>query len=172
MGGVLLNQASHHVDLIQWMGGPIESVFAKKKTMNHNIEVEDTAVVVIEFKNGAFGVIEATTCAYPKNLEGSLTILGEKGSVKVGGFAVNKMEVWNFKDQDEKDEEKTNCSTNPPDVYGFGHKEFFKNVIKVLRGEEPPATDGEEGRKSLELIEAIYESVKTKKEIMLPLHRG
>jgi len=168
-GGVLMNQASHHVDLIQWFGGPVKSVFAKKKTFNHDIEAEDTAIVIIEFESGALGLVEATTCTYPENLEGSLTILGEKGSAKVGGFAVNKMETWKFEDKKPEDTNILASSTNPPDVYGFSHLEYFKNVAGVLKRKEQAFTDGKAGRKSLEIIEAIHKSVAEKREIDLPL---
>ncbi len=166
-GGVLMNQASHHVDLVRWFGGEVDSVFAKTATVTHDIEVEDTAAAVIKFKNGTLGVIEATTCVYPKNLEGSLTVIGEKGVVKIGGFAVNKMDTWEFKDYQTEDDVSRSKSTNPPDVYGFGHIEFYKKVVDVMKNNGCAAIDGEEGKKSLQLIEAIYESEKTGKEIKL-----
>jgi UDP-N-acetyl-2-amino-2-deoxyglucuronate dehydrogenase len=170
-GGVLMNQASHHVDLLQWMLGEVETVKAYTATLNHNIETEDTAVAILRFKNGAMGVIEATTCVFQKNLEGSLIILGDKGSVKIGGFAVNKMETWNFEDYTTDDEIYCSNSTNPPDVYGFGHLEYFQNVIDVLLGRAKPYTDGFEGRKSLELILAIHQSAISGQEVKLPLRK-
>jgi predicted dehydrogenase len=167
-GGVLTNQASHHVDMLEWMMGDVESVFAKANTSLANIEAEDTAVVTLKFKNGALGIIEATTASRPKDLEGSISILGEKGSVVIGGFAVNKMEHWAFKE--ERDEDKTvleDFSVNPPNVYGFGHQAFYEYVVDCLVNEGPHLVDGLTGRKSLELINAIYESIETGKEVFL-----
>ncbi len=166
-GGVLLNQASHHVDLIQWFGGPIESVQAKVATLNHDIEVEDTAVAVLKFKSGALGIIEATTCTFPQNIEGSLSVLGKTGTVKIGGFAVNKIDYWAFKDNQNEDQIIEQTSTFPPDVYGYGHRLFLKNVVEVLQGNAKPLTDGHGGRKSLEVIMAIYKSAETGKEVRL-----
>lgn len=167
-GGVLTNQASHHVDLLEWMLGEPEAVFARSTTALADIETEDTAVVVIRFKSGALGVVEATTAARPRDLEGSLSILGEKGAVEIGGFAVNQMKTWAF--SDERDEDATilnDFSVNPPDVYGFGHKTYYEHVRNCLRGDGPHLVDGLEGRKSLELISAIYESIETGKDVPL-----
>ena len=167
-GGVLTNQASHHVDLLEYMMGEVESVFAKSKTALVDIEAEDTAVVVLKFKNGALGIIEATTAIRPKDLEGSISVLGEKGSVEIGGFAVNKMLHWNFADKvDEDDEVIENYSVNPPNVYGFGHKEYYDHVIDCIVNDKEQLVDGFTGRKSLELICAIYESIETGKEVFL-----
>lgn len=167
-GGVLTNQASHHVDLLEWMLGDVESVFAKGATMLVNIEAEDTAVVLLKFRNGALGVIEATTAMRPKDTEGSLSILGEKGSVVIGGFAVNKMETWQFEDVCEDDAEvMEKYSVNPPDVYGFGHKTYYNHVVSCIEGGSGQIVDGLEGRRSLELIMAIYESIETGKEVFL-----
>lgn len=166
-GGVLMNQASHHIDLVRWLGGDVKSVFAKIAIQTHNINVEDTGLVLLKFKNGALGVIEATTCAYPKNLEGSITVLGEKGSVKVGGPVVNKLEMWEFKDYRNDDEVYTKHSITPPNVYGFGHIEVYKNIIGSLINNKDPLIDGIEGRKTLQLILAIYESARTGKEVFL-----
>jgi len=164
-GGVLTNQASHHIDLLEWMMGDVESVFAKSETALVNIEAEDTAVVVIKFSNGALGLIEATTAIRPKDLEGSISILGEKGSVEVGGFAVNEMKVWNFTDDIDNEDIFKNYSVNPPNVYGFGHKAYYDHVIDCIQNKKQHLVDGLEGRKSLELINAIYESIETGKEI-------
>ena len=167
-GGVLTNQASHHIDLLEWMMGDVESVMAKSATAGSAIETEDTAVVILKFENGALGVIEATTATRPKDLEGSISILGEKGSVEIGGFAVNEMKVWNFTRTIEEDEDIINkCSVNPPNVYGFGHKEYLEHVIDCIRNNKKGLVDGLEGRKSLELIMAIYESIETGKEVFL-----
>jgi len=167
-GGVLANQASHHVDLLEWMMGDVESVFAKSATQLVQIETEDTAVVVLKFRNGALGVIEATTATRPKDLEGSISILGERGTVEIGGFAVNEMKVWNFTDDRPEDAEVVSrYRQNPPDVYGFGHVEYLKNVINSIRNNTRALVDGLEGRRSLELITAIYESIETGREVFL-----
>ena len=167
-GGVITNQASHHIDLLEWMMGDVESVFARGATRLVDIEAEDTAVVTLKFKNGALGIIEATTATRPKDLEGSISILGEKGTVEIGGFAVNEMKVWNFLEQREGDSEVLEkYRTNPPNVYGFGHQEYYDHVVSALRTGEKQMVDGLEGRKSLELINAIYESIETGKEVQL-----
>lgn len=167
-GGVLTNQASHHVDLLEWMMGDVESVFAKSKHALADIEAEDTAVVILKFRNGALGVIEATTAIRPKDLEGSISILGETGSVEVGGFAVNEMKTWNFSatlDGDSDVIEK--YSVNPPNVYGFGHQAYYEHVVDCLENDTAQLVDGLQGRKSLELINAIYESIETGQEVPL-----
>ena len=168
-GGAFMNQASHYVDLIQWLMGPVESVMAKTATLARRIETEDTGIAILKFRSGALGTIEVTMLAYPRNLEGSLTILGEKGSAKVGGTAVNKIEHWDFADPDDDDKLVEGANTNPPSVYGLGHQGYYRNVLAVLRGEAKPDTDGRAGRKSLELILGIYESAKTGREVPLPL---
>jgi len=168
-GGAFMNQASHYVDLIQWLMGPVESVMAKTATLARRIETEDTGIAILKFRSGALGTIEVTMLAYPRNLEGSLTILGEKGSAKVGGTAVNKIEHWEFAEPDEDDKLVESANTNPPNVYGLGHLGYYRNVLAVLRGEAKPDTDGRAGRKSLELILGIYESAKTGREVPLPL---
>lgn len=170
-GGAFMNQASHYVDLIQWLVGPVESVIAKTATLARRIETEDTGVAVLKFRSGALGVIEVTMLTYPKNLEGSFTLLGEKGTVRIGGTAVNRIEHWAFADHDDDDQLVDAASTNPPSVYGFGHAGYYRNVLAVLRGEAQPETDGRAGRKSLELILGIYESAKTGCEVPLPLRK-
>lgn len=167
-GGVFTNQASHHIDLLEWMMGEVESVFAKSATQLVDIETEDTGIAVLKFKNGALGIIEATTATRPKDLEGSISIMGENGTVEIGGFAVNEMKTWNFKDQHPEDQDVIKkYRQNPPDVYGFGHVEYFRNVINCIKYDEKALVDGLEGRKSLELIMAIYESIETGKEVYL-----
>jgi predicted dehydrogenase len=167
-GGVLANQASHHVDLLEWMMGPVESVFAKSATALVDIEAEDTAIVVLKFRNGALGIIEATTAARPVDLEGSISILGECGTVEIGGFAVNEMKTWKFAPALPGDEEiRARYSVNPPNVYGFGHQAYYEHVVACLANERRQLVDGLEGRKSLELISAIYESIETGREIRL-----
>jgi len=168
-GGAFMNQASHYVDLIQWLMGPVESVMAKTATLARRIETEDSGIAILKFRSGALGVIQVTMLAYPKNLEGSLTLLGEKGSAKIGGTAVNKIEHWQFADYDDDDKLVDQVETNPPNVYGLGHEGYYRNVLSVLRGEARPDTDGRAGRKSLELILGIYESAKTGREVPLPL---
>lgn len=171
-GGVLTNQASHHVDLLEWMMGPVESVVAMANTALADIETEDTAVAILRFRSGAMGVIEATTAARPKDLEGSISVLGERGSVEIGGFAVNEMRVWNFAVAEEGDSEvMARYSVNPPNVYGFGHQAYYEHVVSVLRSGLSPSVDGAEGRKSLELINAIYESVETGREVRVGSQR-
>ena len=167
-GGVFTNQASHHVDLLEWMLGDPVSVFAKSATQLVNIETEDTGVAVIKFKNGALGIIEATTAVRPKDLEGSLSIMGAKGSVEIGGFAVNEMKIWNFTEEHPDDiNVLEKYKENPPNVYGFGHVRYFENVIDAIKNNRRALVDGLEGRKSLELINAIYESIETGQEIAL-----
>lgn len=168
-GGAFMNQASHYIDLVQWLVGPVESVIAKTATMARRIEAEDSGAAVLKFRSGAIGVIEVTMLTFPKNLEGSITILGEKGSVKIGGTAVNKVEHWTFADYDDDDKLVEQANTSPPSVYGFGHEGYYRNVEAVLRGHERPDTDGRAGRKSLELILGIYESARTGCEVPLPL---
>ena len=167
-GGVLTNQASHHVDLLEWMMGDVESVFAKSKHALANIEAEDTAVVILKFRNGALGVIEATTAIRPKDLEGSISILGETGSVEVGGFAVNEMKTWSFSEALDGDSDVIEkYSVNPPNVYGFGHQAYYDHVVDCIANDSAQLVDGLQGRKSLELISAIYESIETGTEVFL-----
>lgn len=168
-GGAIMNQASHYVDLMQWLLGPVESVMAKTATQARRIEAEDSGVALLKFRSGALGVIEVSVLTWPRNLEGSITILGEKGSVKIGGTAVNKVEHWLFDAYDDDDKLVEAASTNPPTVYGFGHEGYYRNLVPVLRGRERPDTDGRAGRKSLELILGIYESAKTGREVPIPL---
>lgn len=167
-GGVLTNQASHHVDMLEWMLGEVDSVFARSATALAKIEAEDTAVVTLKFRNGALGVIEATTAVRPKDLEGSISVLGEGGTVEIGGFAVNKMKAWNFVEPMAGDDEvMEKYSVNPPNVYGFGHQAYYEHVVDCIKHNRRHLVDGLEGRKSLELINAIYESIETGKEVFL-----
>jgi UDP-N-acetyl-2-amino-2-deoxyglucuronate dehydrogenase len=168
-GGAIMNQASHYVDLMQWLVGPVESVMAKTATQARRIEAEDSGVAVLKFRSGALGVLEVSVLTYPKNLEGSITLLGEKGSVKIGGTAVNRVEHWSFADYDDDDKLVETISTAPPTVYGFGHQPYYENVLSVLQGHATPDTDGRAGRKSLELILGIYESAKTGREVPIPM---
>jgi predicted dehydrogenase len=166
-GGVLTNQASHHIDLLEWCMGDVESVFAKSVTALVDIEAEDTAVVTLKFQNGALGIIEATTAVRPKDLEGSISIMGETGSVEIGGFAVNEIKHWNFKDIKASDNNINDFSVNPPNIYGFGHKAYYEHVVDCISNDKKALVDGLVGRKSLELINAIYESIETGKEVFL-----
>ena len=155
-GGCLSNQASHYVDLVQWFGGDFIDVSAQHSTQKIKMEAEDTISVAIKFATGAIGSINATVLTYPKNLEGSLTILGEKGTVRVGGFALNKIEHWEFADEDPMDEEARKADTAPPSVYGFGHLPYYRHVFDVLDGKTEPMCTGREARKTVEIIMKAY----------------
>jgi len=169
-GGAFMNQASHYVDLLEWLIGPVESVFAYTGTLARRIEVEDTGVAAIRWRSGALGSINVTMLAYPKNLEGSVTILGEKGTVRLGGVAVNQIEHWEFADADREDDALwKDASYQTSSLYGHGHGLYYDNVIRALRGEAKPETDGREGLRSLELLVAIYESARDGKRVGLPL---
>ena len=168
-GGAFMNQASHYVDLLDWLVGPVKSVMAYTGTLARSIEVEDTGVAALEWRNGAMGSINVTMLTYPKNLEGSITILGEKGSVRVGGVAVNDIQHWEFAEPDPMDAEVKDASYRTTSVYGFGHPLYYDNVIRALRGEAEPETDGREGLKSLELLIAMYLSARDGKRVNLPL---
>jgi len=167
-GGVFANQASHHVDLLEWFLGEPVSVFAKSRRALVDIEAEDTGVAIITFKSGAIGLVEATTATRPKDLEGSLSILGASGTVEIGGFAVNEMKTWQFADAAAEDANMvTRMRETPPNVYGFGHGAYLNNVVQTIRGNGSALVDGLEGRKSLELINAIYESIASQREVVL-----
>ncbi len=166
-GGVLTNQASHHIDMLIWMMGEVESVMAKTAKRLVNIEAEDTGIAVLQFKHGALGIVEATTATRPKDLEGSLSILGEKGAVEVGGFFMNELKVWNFSKHDGMDDEVWGKFAKVPSQPAWNHTEFFRDVISSLNEGRKGLIDGLEGRKSVELINAIYESAETGKEVFL-----
>ncbi len=168
-GGAFMNQASHYVDLLDWLIGPIESVHAYTSTLERNIEVEDTGVANIKWRSGAMGSINVTMLTYPKNLEGSITILGEKGTVQVGGVAVNEIKHWEFADQDEDDVRVKDSNYQTSSVYGVGHPLYYDNVIRVLRGEAQAETDGREGLRSLETLIAMYTSARDGRRVSLPL---
>ena len=168
-GGAFMNQASHYVDLVNWLIGPLESLQAYTATLGRNIEAEDTGVISFRWQSGALGSMNVTMLTYPKNLEGSITILGEKGTVKIGGIAVNEFQHWEFEDADPDDAKVKEASYETTSVYGFGHPLYYDNVINVLRGEAEPETDGREGLKSLEVIIATYLSARDEKRITLPL---
>ena len=160
-GGAFMNQASHYVDMVQWFGGPIAEVKSITATLARNIEAEDTGSAIIRFENGAIGSINVTMLTYPKNLEGSITILGEKGTVRIGGTSMNKIEQWDFTDKEEYDDEIEQYNTNPASVYGFGHSGYYHNVIDSLQHNAIPSSNGHEGRKSLFLLEEIYRTKQT-----------
>lgn len=157
-GGAFLNQASHYVDLVQWLGGPVRSVQAKIATLARNIEAEDTGVALIEFESGTIASLNVTMLTYPKNLEGSITVIGEKGTVRIGGVALNKIEEWNFVDSCAV--ESCSHSYTTDSVYGYGHGALYENIFRKMRGEPSVTIDGEEGLKSMELFEAIYKSAR------------
>ena len=168
-GGAFMNQASHYVDLLDWIVGPVESVQAYTATLARNIEVEDTGVVSVRWRSGALGSMSVTMLTYPKNLEGSITILGEKGTVRIGGVAVNEIQHWQFSDGADDDHKVADASYETTSVYGFGHPLYYDNVIRVLRGEAEPETDGRDGLRSLELLIAAYRSARDGKRVALPL---
>lgn len=170
-GGAFMNQASHYVDLIQWLVGPVDYVTAVTGTLARHIEAEDTGAALLKFRNGAIGVIQVTMLTYPKNYEGSITILGETGTVKIGGNAVNKVEKWEFEKYDDDDSLVSDANYSTKSVYGFGHRGYYENVLDVLRKNEKATTDGREGKKSIELILAIYKAAKTNSTVPLPLDR-
>lgn len=168
-GGALMNQASHYVDLFDWLIGPVESVQAFTATLARNIEVEDTGVLSIRWRTGALGSMSVTMLTYPRNYEGSITVIGERGTVRIGGVAVNKIEHWAFDGADETDAAAAPASYETSSVYGFGHACYYDNVIKALGGEGRPDTDGREGLRSLELLSAAYLSVRDGRRVALPL---
>lgn len=168
-GGAFMNQASHYIDLLDWLIGPVDSVMAYTGTLARNIQVEDTGVAALHWRNGAMGTLNVTMLAHPKNYEGSITILGETGTVRIGGVAVNEIQHWEFGDKRPEDDTVHDASYSTTSVYGFGHPLYYDNVIKTLRGNERAKTDGREGLKSLELLIALYLSARDGKRIALPL---
>ena len=168
-GGALMNQASHYIDLLDWLIGPVESVMTYTATLARDIEVEDSGVVALRWRSGALGTVNVSMLTYPINMEGSITILGEKGTVRVGGVAVNEIQTWEFSEPRAEDAEIANASYQTTSVYGFGHALYYENVIKTLRGEAEPETDGREGLKTLELLIAMYLSSRDGNRVALPL---
>jgi UDP-N-acetyl-2-amino-2-deoxyglucuronate dehydrogenase len=168
-GGALMNQASHYIDLLDWLIGPVESVMTYTATLARDIEVEDSGVVALRWRSGTLGTVNVSMLTYPKNMEGSITILGEKGTVRVGGVAVNEIQTWEFSEFRAEDAEIENASYQTTSVYGFGHELYYDNVIKTLRGEAEPETGGLEGLKTLELLIAMYLSARDGKRVALPL---
>jgi UDP-N-acetyl-2-amino-2-deoxyglucuronate dehydrogenase len=168
-GGALMNQASHYIDLLDWIVGPVESVMAYTATQARNIEAEDSGVAAIKWRSGAMGTLNVSMLTYPQNLEGSITILGEKGTVRIGGMAVNEIQQWQFAEARAEDEQIKAASYATTSVYGFGHPLYYNNVIQTLRGEVQAETDGRSGLKSLELLVAMYRSAKDGVKVSLPL---
>lgn len=169
-GGALMNQASHYVDLLDWLVGPIESLQAYTATLARNIEVEDSGVVSLRWRSGALGSLNVSMLTYPKNLEGSITVLGEKGTVQIGGLAVNEIKHWEFFNSEPEDNDVHNANYEIKSVYGFGHPLYYENVIDVMRGNKEPETDGREGLRSLEILIAAYISSRNGKRVSLPLN--
>lgn len=168
-GGAFMNQASHYIDLADWLIGPVDKVQAMMGTLDRDIEVEDTGVINIKWRSGAMGSINVTMLSYPKNYEGSITILGEKGTVRLGGLAVNEIQHWEFEDKCDYDDKVTDANYETASVYGFGHPLYYKNIVDVLRGDAEPETDGREGLKSLEVMIAAYLAARDGSTISLPL---
>lgn len=155
-GGAFMNQASHYVDMVQWFGGPITEVKSITATLARKIETEDTGSAIIRFRNGIIGNINVTILTYPQNREGSITILGEKGTARIAGTSMNKIEYWDFADRQPYDKDIEQFNTKPDSVYGFGHTGYYRNVIDCITNKASPLSDGAEGRKSLNLLEQIY----------------
>lgn len=166
-GGVFTNQAGHHIDMLTWFMGGVESVMAAATTRLVNIECEDTGAAILKFNSGALGIIEATNATRPKDLEGSISILGEKGSVVIGGFFMNELVTWNFEDHQPIDDIIFEKYGSNPDQPAYNLGEYLKDVIRSIDNHRRGLVDGLEGRRSLELINAIYESIETGSEILL-----
>ena len=167
-GGAFMNQASHYVDLLDWLLGPVDRVQAMMST-TREIEAEDTGVLNIKWRSGTLGSMAVTMLTYPRNLEGSITILGENGTVRIGGVAVNEIQTWEFSEKRDYDDEVKSANYATTSVYGFGHPLYYRNIIEVMRGLVEPETDGREGLKSLELITAAYLAARDSKTVGLPL---
>ncbi|MDP4177088.1 MAG: Gfo/Idh/MocA family oxidoreductase [Bacillota bacterium] len=159
-GGTLMNQCIHNIDLLQWMmGGEVDTVYSQCDTFIRDIEGEDFGTILIRFKNGAIGIVEGSACVYPKNLEETLSIFGENGTVCIGGIAVNKIENWRFTDNLDSEVKILKMQDQDPDtVYGFGHQSLFKDVIDAILNNTEPLINGVEGKKALSIILAAYKS--------------
>ena len=171
-GGALMNQCIHNADLLRWMmGNDIDEVVGMTDKLNHDyIEAEDLGIALIKFSNGSYGILEGTTDIYPKNLEETLYLFGEKGTIKAGGVSVNKIEEWRFSDQlDDPDEVKKQFAENPPNVYGYGHTPLYADVIDAIKNDRDPYVTGEDGRRALELVLAVYKSAAEGRPVKLPL---
>lgn len=173
-GGALMNQCIHNIDLLRWMmGDEIEEVFAYTDNLNHPfIQAEDLGMAVIKFKNGSYGIVEGTTNIYPRNLEETLYLFGQTGTVKAGGKSVNIIEEWKFENNNEDEETvKRENSEMPENVYGFGHNPLYADVIHAIETNTKPLVDGEAGKRALELVLAIYKSAAEGKPVKLPLDK-
>lgn len=171
-GGALMNQCIHNIDLLRWMmGDEIDEVAGMTDRLHHDyIEAEDLGIALIKFKNGAYGIVEGTTNVYPKNLEETLYLFGEKGTVKAGGQSVNIIEEWNFSDMlDDPDEVKAQYHEAPPNVYGFGHTPLYADVIEAVQTDRAPYVDAKAGKRALELVLAIYQSAATGSIVKFPI---
>lgn len=168
-GGAFMNQASHYVDLLQWLFGPVQNVQAMMSTLAIDMEAEDTGVLNIRWRSGTLGSMNVTMLTYPKNFEASLTVLGEHGSVKLGGLAANQIEHWQFAQADEEDSLANNLKNAPQFAANHCHKCYYENVAKTLHGETHADTDGREGLRSLEILTASYISARDNKTVALPL---
>ena len=168
-GGALMNQASHYIDLLDWLVGPVESMSASIATLGRSIEVEDTAAMQLRWRNGALGTMAVTMLTYPKNLEGSITLLGENGTVRIGGQAVNQIEHWAFADESPDDAKVEQASYQTSSVYGFGHPPYYANILDALQGKAEALCDGREGLKSLELLIGAYRSARNGSTTHFPL---
>ena len=171
-GGALMNQCIHDIDLLRWMmGDEVEEVIGFTDRLKHDyIEAEDLGIALVRFRNGSYGIVEGTTNVYPRNLEETLYIFGEKGTVKAGGVAVNIIEEWRFSDYlDEPEEVKKECHENPPNVYGFGHSKLYADVVGAIEQDRPPYVDAEAGRRALELVLAIYQAACTGQSVKFPM---
>ena len=171
-GGALMNQCIHNIDLLRWMmGDEVDEVMAYTDNLGHPyIEAEDLGIAVVRFHNGAYGIIEGTTNVFPKNLEETLYLFGEKGTVKAGGKSVNVIEEWLFGDGlDDAEEVKARFHENPPNVYGFGHTPLYADVMNAIQTGRKPYVDAEAGRRALELVLAIYLSAAEHRPVKLPL---
>lgn len=171
-GGALMNQCIHNIDLLRWMlGDEIEEVVGMTDRLHHDyIEAEDLGIALVKFKNGAYGIIEGTTDVYPKNLEETLYLFGEKGTVKAGGQSVNVIEEWNFSDMlDDPEEVKSRFHENPPNVYGYGHTPLYADVIDAINNDRSPYVDARAGRRALELVLGIYLSAYKGEFVKFPI---
>lgn len=171
-GGCLMNQCIHNIDLLRWMmGNDVEEVMAYTDQLEHPyLEAEDIGLAIVKFSNGSYGLIEGTTNVYPKNLEETLYIFGEKGTAKAAGTSDNIIEEWNFEDNtDDPEIVKKTYSENPPNVYGFGHTPLYADVIDAINTGREPYVTGEDGKRALEMILAIYKSAAEHRPVKLPL---
>ena len=168
-GGAFLNQASHYVDMVDWLIGPVDSVHAYTATLARDIEAEDTGVMGLRLRSGALASINVTMLTHGRNFEGSITLLGERGTVRIGGVAVNQIQHWEFDDVRPEDAQVQATNYAAPSVYGPGHPLYYDNVIRTLRGEGHAEVDGYEGLRSLEVIIAAYRSARDGVRVGLPL---